>query len=76
MVLQFTGVVKISQTSEEFIRLCGEAARSPDQARIKRGKMLSERNSWESIVEAMEGHIADALERDCPWLPAGRRDCR
>ena len=26
VVLQFTGVVKISQTSDEFVRLCGEAA--------------------------------------------------
>ncbi len=62
VVLQFTGVVKISQTSEEFIRLCGEAATAPDQAAIKRGKMLSERNSWESIVEAMEKHIADVID--------------
>ncbi len=66
VVLQFTGVVKISQTSEEFIRLCGEAATAPDQAAIKRGKMLSERNSWESIVEAMEGHIADVIDDKTP----------
>ena len=66
VVLQFTGVVKISQTSEEFIRLCGEAASAPDQAAIKRGKMLSERNSWESIVEAMEGHIADVIDDKTP----------
>ena len=71
VVLQFTGVVKISQTSEEFIRLCGEAASEPDQAAIKRGKMLSERNSWESIVEAMEGHIADALAETGPAAASG-----
>ncbi len=71
VVLQFTGVVKISQTSEEFIRLCGEAASTPDQAAIKRGKMLSERNSWESIVEAMEGHIADALTETAPTAASG-----
>ncbi len=71
VVLQFTGVVKISQTSDEFIKLCGEAAQSPDQAAIKRGKMLSERNSWESIVEAMEGHIADALEEELPVASSG-----
>ena len=71
VVLQFTGVVKISQTSEEFIRLCGEAVKSPDQAAIKRGKMLSERNSWESIVEAMEGHIADAIGDNLPVAASG-----
>ncbi len=66
VVLQFSGVVKISQTSEEFIRLCGEAVTAPDQAAIKRGKKLSERNSWESIVEAMEGHIADVMADESP----------
>ncbi len=66
VVLQFTGVVKISKTSEEFIKLCGEAATAPDQAAIKRGKMLSERNSWESIVEAMEQHIADVIDDELP----------
>ena len=71
VVLQFTGVVKISQTSEEFIRLCGEAVASPDKAAIRRGKMLSERNSWESIVEAMEGHIADAIAEDSPVASSG-----
>ena len=71
VVLQFTGVVKISQTSEEFIRLCGEAVSAPDQAAIKRGKMLSERNSWESIVAAMEGHIADVLTETAPTAASG-----
>ena len=71
VVLQFTGVVKISQTSEEFIKLCGEAVKAPDKAAIKRGKMLSERNSWESIVEAMEGHIADVLAEESPVASSG-----
>ncbi len=66
VVLQFSGVVKISKSSEDFIRLCTEAAKSPDLASVKRGKALSERNSWESIVEAMEGHIADALAASAP----------
>ena len=71
VVLQFSSVVKISQSSEEFVRLCTEAAQAPDQIYIKRGKALSERNSWESIVEAMEGHIADALANKRPEAAAG-----
>ena len=71
VVLQFSGVVKISKNSEEFVRLCTEAAHSPDQTCIKRGKALSEQNSWESIVEAMEGHIADALASKVPESAAG-----
>ena len=71
VVLQFSSVVKISKDSTDFVRLCTEAAQSPDHACIKRGKALSERNSWESIVEAMEGHIADALAGKVPEAAAG-----
>lgn len=66
VVLQFSGVVKISKNSGDFVRLCAEAAATPDLTCVKRGKALSERNSWESIVEAMEGHITDALESKQP----------
>ena len=66
VVLQFTGAVKISRTSEEFLALCAEAATKPDAACIKRGRDLAQRNSWESIVAAMEGHIADAIAAEVP----------
>ena len=66
VVLQFTGAVKISRTSEEFLALCADAAAQPDAACIKRGRDLAQRNSWESIVAAMEGHIADAIAAKVP----------
>ena len=66
VVLQFTGAVKISRSSEEFLALCAEAAAKPDAACIKRGRELAQRNSWESIVAAMEGHIADVLTVKTP----------
>ena len=71
VVLQFSGVVKISQTSDEFITLCSEAAANPDVACIKRGRELAARNSWESIVAAMEGHIAEAIEAELPEAASG-----
>ena len=65
-------MVKISQTSEEFIRrLCSEAAANPDAAFIKRGRDLAARNSWESIVEAMEGHIAEAIDVEMTEAASG-----
>lgn len=70
VVLQFSEVVKISTDRADFLRLCSEAAKSPDLAAVKRGKALSERNSWESIVAAMEGHIADALASEVPQADA------
>lgn len=71
VVLQFSGVVKISQSSEEFVALCTEAATNPDAAGIKRGRDLASRNSWESIVEAMEGHIAEVIESELPEAASG-----
>ena len=66
VVLQFSAVVKISKDSADFVALCKEAAARPDAVCIKRGREMAQRNSWESIVEAMEGHIADAIEAKVP----------
>ena len=71
VVLQFTGAVKISRDSADFVALCSEAAAKPDAACIKRGKELAQRNSWESIVAAMEGHIADAIAAKVPVASSG-----
>jgi glycosyltransferase involved in cell wall biosynthesis len=71
VVLQFTGAVKISRSSEEFVELCLQAAAKPDQTCIKRGRELAQRNSWESIVEAMEAHIEDAIAAKLPAASSG-----
>ncbi len=71
VVLQFSEVTKISNSSEHFIQLCREAAEKPDEAAIKRGLAMAQRNSWESIVEAMEGHIKDALAVKEPEVVSG-----
>ena len=71
VVLQFGAVVKISKSSDEFISLCAVAATSPDVACIRRGREMAERNSWESIVEAMEGHIAEAMTENLPEVASG-----
>ena len=71
VVLQFSAVAKISSSSEDFVRLCTEAAKQPDEAAIKRGLMLAQRNSWESIVEAMDGHIRDVLSAEVATASTG-----
>ena len=71
VVLQFSGVVKISQSSDEFVALCLDAVANPDAACIKRGRDLAARNSWESIVEAMEAHIAEAIDTRLPVAESG-----
>ena len=71
VVLQFSAVVKIAQSREEYLKLCAQSVKSPDAVRIRRGRELAERNSWESIVEAMENHIADAMAAKVPAVSSG-----
>ncbi len=71
VVLQFSGIVKIGQSPKEFIDLCAAAVQTPDAVCIRRGREMADRNSWESIVEAMEGHIADAMTAKLPVANSG-----
>ena len=61
VVAQFSDVVAIADSHEDFIAKCEAAVARPNRARIKRGVELAKRNSWEAIVARLEGHVADAL---------------
>ena len=61
VIMQFSDVVLIAASQTDFIAKAARYAVRPDQARIKRGFELVKRNSWESIVRQLEGHIADTL---------------
>jgi glycosyltransferase involved in cell wall biosynthesis len=61
VVKNFGSVVKVANSHDEFIELCRAAAKSPDKELIEKGLEMASANSWESIVEKMEGHIAAAL---------------
>ena len=61
VVKNFGSVVKVANSHEEFIQFCREAAERADEGAIQRGLEMASANSWESIVEKMEGHIAEAL---------------
>jgi glycosyltransferase involved in cell wall biosynthesis len=61
VVRNFGSVVKIANSHEDFIRLCGELAREPDREAIANGLEMARGNSWESIVERLEKHIAEAI---------------
>lgn len=63
VVKNFGSVVQVANSHDEFIKLCCAAAESPDQQLIDKGLEMASANSWESIVEKMEGHIAEALAR-------------
>ena len=71
VVLQFSGVVKISQNDDEFVRLCTEAAANPDAACIKRGRDLAAGGAGVGAVALEEEHIADAIATKLPVAESG-----
>jgi len=61
VVKNFGSVVKVANSHNEFIAQCRAAAERADGEAIQRGLEMASANSWESIVEKMEGHIVEAL---------------
>lgn len=57
----FGTVCHIARSHDEFIAQCVTAATAPDAGRIQRGLDLATQNTWESIVEKMERHVAEAV---------------
>src|SRR2546423_2307976 len=62
VMTNFGSVVEIARTPEEFARRCLTAARNADLEAVERGLEMVKANSWETIVEKMENHIAEALK--------------
>jgi hypothetical protein len=61
VISNFGSVVKVAHSHDEFIQLCRQEAARPDQEAIERGLKMASDNSWESIVNKLEGHIRDVL---------------
>ena len=64
VVLQFSEVVSIATSHEEFIAACEERLEQPDAGRIAAGLKMAKNNSWESIVAQLEKHVEDVLHSD------------
>jgi glycosyltransferase involved in cell wall biosynthesis len=63
VVRQFEDVVKVVASADEFVAACGRSAEIPNRLGVRRGLKLASRNSWESIVEKLEGHVLEVLHR-------------
>ena len=61
VVRQWTDVVRLATTAEEFIAQAEEALRAGHDDRIKRGLELARQSSWEVTVDKMRGLIKDAI---------------
>lgn len=63
VVRNFGSVIKVARTRGEFLALCEQALKQPDETAVKRGLELARENSWDRIVSELEGHIKAALRR-------------
>jgi len=82
VVHNFTPVVTVAETDDDFVTATASAMQSPDAAMIARGVEQARANSWESIVARMERIVREAFrsrsERGVAAAKerAGRRDDR
>lgn len=61
VVLQFSKVVGIATSHQEFINKCEQAVGRPNARCIQVGIAMARQNSWESIVAQLEKHVEDVL---------------
>ncbi len=61
VVHNFTPVVRVASSIDEFVQAVGDAAASPDTAMVERGIEQAAEATWESIVSQMRGLIRDAV---------------
>jgi len=68
VVRQWSDVVRIARTAEEFVLAAEEAMKAgKEDPRVLRGIELAKQNSWESTVDAMQRLIKEAI------APKGRK---
>jgi glycosyltransferase involved in cell wall biosynthesis len=64
VVSNFGKVVKIASTHEQFIEICRNETLQPDESAIARGIQMAEENQWDTLVQKLEGHIADVFAKN------------
>jgi glycosyltransferase involved in cell wall biosynthesis len=67
VVRQYSDLVEIAKTPEEFIKAAERALKNPDRQRIQRGTEKAQGASWESTVSTMQKLIREAI------IPKDRR---
>jgi len=61
VVHNFTPVVTVAETDDDFVTATAAAIQNPDAAMIARGVEQARANTWESIVARMERIVREAL---------------
>jgi len=68
VVRQFTPIVAVAHSIDEFIEAAHNASESPDRARIDRGIALAEASSWDRTVASMRRLVLEAADAE-PAVP-------
>ena len=63
VIHQYSDLMDIVSTPQEFIAAAERAIREPDRQRIQRGLERARQSTWESVVEQMERLIGQQLTR-------------
>jgi glycosyltransferase involved in cell wall biosynthesis len=63
VISNFSDVVHIARSSNQFEELCRRCFESRDEVRIGKGLAMTRENTWERIVSRLESHIQDVLSR-------------
>jgi glycosyltransferase involved in cell wall biosynthesis len=61
VITQYSDLVDIVKTPEEFVAAAERALHNPDRDRIQRGIARAQRCSWESTVKQMQDLIKQAI---------------
>lgn len=72
VVSNFSTVVKVARSPEEFIGFCRDALDRRDEAAIERGLAMAEQNGWDSIVGKLEEHVRHVLKHKPAAVPPRR----
>ncbi len=73
VVRNFTPVVRVARTADEFVTLARQVAAEPNEELITRGLAQASAASWESIVGQIRRLVQTAGEDVSPALPVSRR---
>ena len=63
VVSNFSSVVKIASSHDEFLHLCRESVCAPDGNAVQRGLKMASENTWEQIVAQLERHVETAIAK-------------
>src|SRR5437762_12176090 len=63
VVLQFSQIIVIAETSADFVSECSRVAREPNPAALWRGLEVGRNNARETAVRLLGRHVEDAINR-------------